>query len=84
MIISFFILFSFYRITRWDVSIQSKVHSKEEMHLRSRIRPDRVNVAKRVDEPEQNYNEWMAGGWSKLLTSEPAVVAGHQTWTRAC
>src|SRR5580693_3575388 len=42
MIISFFILFSFYRITRWDMSIQSKVHSKEETHLRSRIRTDRV------------------------------------------
>jgi hypothetical protein len=35
-------------------------------------------VAKWVDEPEQNYNEWMAGDWSKLLTSEPVVVAEHQ------
>jgi hypothetical protein len=35
-------------------------------------------VAKRMDEPEQNYNEWIAGGWSKLLRLEPAVVAEHQ------
>jgi hypothetical protein len=41
-----------------------------ETHPRSRIRSDRVNVAKWVDEPEQNYNEWMAGDWSKLLTLE--------------
>ena len=43
-----------------------------------------VNVAKRLDEPEQNYNEWIAGGWSKLLRLEPAVVAEHQTRTTAC
>jgi hypothetical protein len=56
---------------------------KEETHPKSRIRPDRVNVAKWVDKPEQNYNEWISGDWSKLLRLEPAVVAEHRTRTRA-
>jgi len=39
-------------------------------------------VAKWVDEPEQNYTDGMVGDWSKLLTSEPAVVAEHQNPTK--
>jgi hypothetical protein len=61
-----------------------RIRSKEETHPRSRIRPDRVNMAKWVDEPEQNYTDGMVGDWSKLLTLEPAVVAEHQNRTRAC
>jgi hypothetical protein len=56
----------------------------KETYPRSRIRPDRVNVAKWVDEPEQNYTDGTVGDWSKLLTLEPAVVAEHQNRTRAC
>jgi len=43
-----------------------RIRSKEETHPRSRIRPDRVNAAKWVDEPEQNYTDGMVGDWSQL------------------
>ena len=61
-----------------------RLRSKAQTDPRSRFRPDRVNVAKWVDEPEQNYTDVMVGDWSKLLTAEPAVVAEHQNRTRAC
>jgi len=51
---------------------------KNKTHPRSRIRPDRVNVAKRLDEPEQNYTDEMVRDWSKLLTLKSAVVCRAQ------